>query len=307
MDWIRVDVNLRHHPKVRKLGVVLEVDRPHSYLIDLWSYCAQFARHGDLSDLEPIDIAVGAGWGGDPEEFVAGLVACGFLDDDDGGGLVVHDWPEHQGALIERRERDAERARAYRARQRDTRKTSRGRSRDVTRTSRGRNGDVTVTSGVHTYERTNDTDERSSVASVEATGDPGGSRPPADAPKKPKTTTPKTTKKAKKPNPALELVKHYRAEVNRCQGFDPVISWGKHAKILGGLLDGRDLEEAKEIITSFLDDPPEWFARRGLYDPEHILKAANQVVARMASGPGAGRKGDDPYADLEAAAKRSGT
>jgi hypothetical protein len=122
--------------------VILNETRPHSYIVDLWSYCAQFARHGDLSDLDALDIAIGSGWEGDAEVFVDALVRCEFLDRDE-RGLYVHDWHEHQGALIEKREKDAERARAYRERQ---------------KTERERHTDVTPTSAV-TNERTNVTND----------------------------------------------------------------------------------------------------------------------------------------------------
>lgn len=141
MDWIRVDSNLRHHPKTRKLGILLGKDRAHSYVIDLWSWCAQYALDGDLSQFDKLDICIAAGWDGDADVFISAMLASGFLDQDD-TGLCVHDWHEKQGYLIEKRERDKERVRMQRERLRESRRTKCGRYANRTQTERKPSADV---------------------------------------------------------------------------------------------------------------------------------------------------------------------
>lgn len=115
MDWLRIDCNLRHNPKVRKLGVLLKKDRAHSYLVDLWSWCVQFASDGDLTAFDELDIALAAGYEGDPHTFISALIKCRLIDSTE-NGLFIHDWHEKQGLLIERRQKDLARMKAYRER-----------------------------------------------------------------------------------------------------------------------------------------------------------------------------------------------
>ena len=112
--WIESHQALRSHPKTRRLarrcgGIAAAVGHLHC----LWWWCLDYAQDGDLSRFDHEDIAIAAEWPGDPEEFVSILTDCGFLDAS--GGLVVHDWYDYAGKLIERRERNAERMRKARA------------------------------------------------------------------------------------------------------------------------------------------------------------------------------------------------
>ena len=110
MDWIRVDVNLPQHPKVRKLAVALSVHPAQAYghVVQLWAWAAQFGPEGNLGKHDSLDIAVGSGWDGDPDHFVKSLVRVGFVEKsvdnpvDNPVEMVLHDWYEHQGKLIER-------------------------------------------------------------------------------------------------------------------------------------------------------------------------------------------------------------
>ena len=114
--WLKSYQAVREHPKTRKLarrkgvgGVRGAVGLLHC----LWWWCLDYAPDGDLTKHDHEDIAIGCEWDGDPEQLIGYLIECGFLDN--GGGLHVHDWQDYAGALVERRERNAQRMKDARA------------------------------------------------------------------------------------------------------------------------------------------------------------------------------------------------
>ncbi|MAG35318.1 MAG: hypothetical protein CL878_03590 [Dehalococcoidia bacterium] len=135
MTWIKSHLNLRTHPKGRKLARLLDISHAAAvgHLHFLWHWAIQFADSGDLSRLDVVDIAEAAGWEGDPEALITALLDCGghgqsgFLDRLPSGQLVIHDWLDYAGRLVERRRKDA-------GRKRVERETSAGLPQDVQRT-----------------------------------------------------------------------------------------------------------------------------------------------------------------------------
>ena len=117
MVWIESHDTLGGHPKTRKLAHLLGVSKPAAvgHLHYLWWWAVNYAPDGDLSRHDQLDIAIGAEWDGDPGEFVEALVTVGFLDRDVDDTLVIHDWHDYAGKLIERRKANAERMRKARA------------------------------------------------------------------------------------------------------------------------------------------------------------------------------------------------
>lgn len=123
MAYIESHQELGRHPKTRKAARLLGVSIPaligHLHL--LWHWSLDFAQDGDLSRHDPADIADAVYWEGDPEVFLAALRDCGigggsgFLDADENGALLLHDWYEYAGRLIERRQANAERMKNSRA------------------------------------------------------------------------------------------------------------------------------------------------------------------------------------------------
>lgn len=125
MLYIQVDTTLIDHPKTRKLARLLGVSRITAvgHLVALWSWAAQYAIDGDLSNYrnEPDVLADGAEWEAEPEMFVSALIAAkagnghGFLEETIDGRLLLHDWDDYYGKLLDRRRADAARKRAERA------------------------------------------------------------------------------------------------------------------------------------------------------------------------------------------------
>ena len=110
---IRLSVSFKGHRKRRKLEMLLG---PSAVLclIDLWISTAPNHPKGNLSGLDDIDIALEAGWQGNPCDFVNALISCGFLDGES-GLYALHDWMDHQSYVVHAPERSAQARRAAEA------------------------------------------------------------------------------------------------------------------------------------------------------------------------------------------------
>lgn len=118
MAWIESHQELRGHWKTKRAARLLHVSEPEvvGHLHYLWWWALDYAETGDLTRFEPDVLADAAGWVDDPEELLEALVASELLDRTD-GQLLLHDWDDYAGALLDRRERNAARMRDSRAKQ----------------------------------------------------------------------------------------------------------------------------------------------------------------------------------------------
>jgi hypothetical protein len=122
MAWIESHQQLARHPKAKRLARLLGVGLPATigHLHLLWWWATDFAEDGDLTPYDADEIADAALWEGKPAEFLRALIDAGFVDEPAGaldGSVVLHDWADYAGKLIERREYDRERKREWRERQ----------------------------------------------------------------------------------------------------------------------------------------------------------------------------------------------
>ena len=137
MAWIESHQSLKDHPKTKRAARKLGIGVPAliGHLHCLWWWALEYAPDGNLAGFDAEDIAEAALWDGEPARFVTALMECGpgdhvgFLDTDEDGNLLVHDWQDYAGKLIERRRSDAARKRGERV--------SEGAPLDVQRTSDG--------------------------------------------------------------------------------------------------------------------------------------------------------------------------
>jgi hypothetical protein len=114
LPWIQVDANLKNHRKAVELGALLKDSRAWTYLPELWMWASQSEPSGVVrGEAAPMVLEHVVSWKGEPGALVSALVACGWIDKVD-DGLAFHDWADHQGAHIEKAERDAERKRKLR-------------------------------------------------------------------------------------------------------------------------------------------------------------------------------------------------
>lgn len=139
--WIESHQGLGRHPKTKQAARALGISRVQlvGHLHYLWWWALDFAEDGDLSGMDPHDIAEEAMWEDDPQDFIDALTASGFLTDD----LHINDWSDYTGRLIAQRESNRERQRRFRERRRAENVTESLPNDGVTVTSRSRN-DATV-------------------------------------------------------------------------------------------------------------------------------------------------------------------
>ena len=119
MAWIESHQEVGRHPKTKKLARLLGVSLPAAvgHIHYLWWWALDFAQDGSLDKYDDDDIADALQWDGEASQLIDALIASGHIDVTD-TGLVIHDWIDYAGKLLERREKD-------RARKRNTAKTSR--------------------------------------------------------------------------------------------------------------------------------------------------------------------------------------
>lgn len=121
MAWIKSHQELRNHPKVARLASLLNISKPavigHLHL--LWWWSLDYAPDGNLSNfsLEEIQDAMLF-----EKKIVARiniletLIKSGFIDNN----LVIHDWFEYAGDLLEKKAKHAQKMREYRSQQKPT-------------------------------------------------------------------------------------------------------------------------------------------------------------------------------------------
>jgi hypothetical protein len=204
MPWIESHAGLVDHPKTVKAAHLLGIEPVQlvGHLHVLWHWALTYAEFGDLSRFDAADIALAAKWPGAADEFAQALIDCGpgdsagFLerngvygppDDPRVGELVLHDWWDCAGKLVDRRWRDAQRKRDARARSNGhpdpDPSTSNGRHDPEPSPSAGRPQDVPETPA-RTADEHPDTDPRARTNTTNTTNtttrEPSGSRSSPD-------------------------------------------------------------------------------------------------------------------------------
>ena len=114
MAWIKSEQALASHPKVHLLAKTLGISVPQviGHLHLLWWWALDYADNGDLIRYKDF-IPNASQWDGDEKLYIDSLIEHGFIDVE-GNKLIIHDWLDYTGALIETREKDAERKRLAR-------------------------------------------------------------------------------------------------------------------------------------------------------------------------------------------------
>jgi len=115
MAWIKSDESLSQHPKVDQLADTLEITTVEviGHLHYLWWWALSYSQNGDVTRYEN-RIGAAANYKGDNDFFIQCLVDCGWLDRK-GKSLKIHDWADYHGALMDKREKAADRKRKERA------------------------------------------------------------------------------------------------------------------------------------------------------------------------------------------------
>jgi hypothetical protein len=121
MAWLHSHQALRDHPKKDRLAELLFNGSVPNDVSDLaavgllhclWWWALDYAQDGDLAKFSDRQIAKGCGWIGDATLLVQALVDAGFVDKKP---RRIHDWDEYGGKLLEQRERERTRVKAWRS------------------------------------------------------------------------------------------------------------------------------------------------------------------------------------------------
>jgi hypothetical protein len=142
--YVKLDVSLAAHKKTRRLARLLGCSVPTAigHLALLWIDCMGNSPDGDITDRGALEIAEASQWSGDETKFLDALLTTGFVDQDTEGALILHDWNDHTGKYLYKKEETRKRVQKLRdSRKGDVTRTSALPTTDVTRTS----GDVTRT------------------------------------------------------------------------------------------------------------------------------------------------------------------
>lgn len=159
MTWFRTEARWWSHPKTYELARLLgvELEAAAMAISKVWSYAAEHHPDGDLSHVQLEAFHRYVGWTSsglsfgravdsphavltmDRTDLRSVLAAAGFIDQENDGQFVLHDWYDRNGKLHERRLKDRERKQLARTNRpqdkgRTVRRTSAGRphTRDVT-------------------------------------------------------------------------------------------------------------------------------------------------------------------------------
>lgn len=100
---IRLAVSFRGHRKRKRLRLLLGPGST-DYLLDLWIATAMNHPDGTLTGMDETDIALEAGWEGEPQAFVSALLECRLLEKID-HDYALHDWAEHQAYVVHAEDR----------------------------------------------------------------------------------------------------------------------------------------------------------------------------------------------------------
>lgn len=146
--WIQVHQTIKDHRKTYDASDALEIQPAHmlGLLVSFWLWAIDNAPAGDLQGISNRTIARAAGWPeADADCFVESLETAGWLDSTEDGKLIIHDWLDYAGKLIDQRE--AEKQRSRRRRSAAKVDTTDGLSQSDHRTTAGRPPDDQKTIG----------------------------------------------------------------------------------------------------------------------------------------------------------------
>lgn len=66
----------------------------------LWHFTAKYTPQGNVGKFSDQEIADAVYWGRLPDELIAALVNCRWVDEDDEHRLIIHDWHDHADEAV---------------------------------------------------------------------------------------------------------------------------------------------------------------------------------------------------------------
>lgn len=133
MAWFEFHQGLYQHPKTLRLARALRVERVAAVgiLAGLWDWALDFAQDGDMEDRfdEWVDFLRSPSL--DPDEVAEALEQTGWIDRDEHGRRVIHDWVEYGLKNLEKRKKAVKRTQKNRVEKSTLRVTSAQRTHTV--------------------------------------------------------------------------------------------------------------------------------------------------------------------------------
>ena len=114
MAWLKIYQSIREHRKILDAADDLEIEPPHmiGLLTSFWLWALDNAPDGDVSNISARNIARASQWKGDADKLLEALISAGLLDRRDSeteqSTILIHDWEEYAGGLIQEREKERE-------------------------------------------------------------------------------------------------------------------------------------------------------------------------------------------------------
>lgn len=169
MAWVEAQQALRENPKTKRLARTLGIPRPQAigHLFCLWWWALDYAEEGNLSAHDAEDVADGADWKDDPDQFWEALVKAGWVEPDG----KLHDWENTGGKYITARNKGRKRQKDYRAEKQDKKEAKAPDNAAVTRDKLVTNADVTRDSLVTDEPVTRDSDVTGALSRVSHSAD----------------------------------------------------------------------------------------------------------------------------------------
>lgn len=125
MAWIKLHEELPRHPKTRMFARALGISQAQAigHLVAHFVWALSYAQDGVIR-YDSVEVADGAIWDGDPDQFIKALSDTRWHDHTE-NGIEIHDWYEYAGRMFEGREANAERMREKRAKAKAERENAR--------------------------------------------------------------------------------------------------------------------------------------------------------------------------------------
>lgn len=100
--YLEIDEGYPGHRKTLRLCALLKCDTADAYPPRMWAWAARSAPDGDLTGMDPVELELALRWRGEEGALYAALTRSGFIDRDEDGRTVIHNWATRTGGAIEK-------------------------------------------------------------------------------------------------------------------------------------------------------------------------------------------------------------
>jgi hypothetical protein len=113
--YLEIDEGFLGHRKTLKVCALLKDQQAATYMLRLWTWACRCCRNGNLRGMSPEDIEIAVSYRKADGACYRAMAIAGYIDQEDGKPVEIHDWMEHTGKAIARMEQKASENRQRRA------------------------------------------------------------------------------------------------------------------------------------------------------------------------------------------------